>query len=57
MEQVLEQMEITYSDREGVIYINKVGSMVRVDIVEDIKMVEVTLESMCSIFSWSRSGI
>ena len=31
--------------------------MVRVDIIEDVEMVKVTLESVCSIFSWSRSGI
>ena len=31
--------------------------MIGVDIVEDVEIVEVIIESVCNIFSWSRFGI
>lgn len=48
-------MKITSSDREEVLHINKVSSIV--DIIEDIKIADVTLESMCNTFFRSGSRI
>lgn len=53
----LKKIEITCSDRKEVVTINKASNMVGVDIVEDVKIVKVTLESICNTFFLSRSGI
>lgn len=54
-EQVFEKIEITSSNRKGVLGTNKVGSIIY--IVEDIWIVEVILESIYNNFSWLRSRI
>lgn len=46
---------MTCSDSED--NLNKVSNMVGVDIVEDVEMAEVTLDSICNIFFQSRSKI
>lgn len=43
-------MKITCANREKVVYINKVGNIVEVDIVEDVKIAEITLKSICNTF-------
>lgn len=48
-------MGMTCSNRKN--NLNKISSMVEVDIVEDIKIAKVAPESICSIFSQSRFGI
>lgn len=50
-EQVLKQTKITYSNKEKVLYINKVDSIVGVDIIKNVEMVKMTPESMCNTFS------
>lgn len=57
IEQVLKQIEITCSNREKVLCTNKVGSIVEVDIVDDIKIAKVILKTVRSRFSQSRSKI
>lgn len=44
-------MEMTCYNGEEDIYTNKVGSMVKVNIIRDVAMAEVTLEDICNIFS------
>lgn len=56
-EQVLEQIEISCSNGKKVLYTNKFDSMVRVDIVEDVKMAKMTLERVYNTFFQSRSKI
>lgn len=46
---------MTYSNRKE--DLNKVSNMVRVDNIEDVKIAEVTSDSIYIIFSWSSSGI
>lgn len=42
IKQVLDEMEITcFNGKEKDLCINKIGNIVRVDIVEDVKMLEV----------------
>ena len=55
IKQVLEQQEIICSNREE--DLTKFGSMVGVDIIENMEMAKVILESICSTLSRSRSGI
>lgn len=43
-------MKITCFDREKDLYIIKIGNMIEVNIVKNVKIVEVTLENMCSTF-------
>lgn len=43
IEQGLEQIEITCSNKKKVIYINKTSNLVGVNIIEDVKMVKVIL--------------
>lgn len=50
-------MEITYSHRKKVLSTNKVGSMIGIDIVKDVKMAEIPPESMCNTIFESRSRI
>lgn len=45
------------SNREDVLDTNKVGSIIGVNILEDMKITKISPESMYNIFSWSRFGI
>lgn len=58
MEQVLRQIEITYSNgEEKGLYTNKVGNIIRVDFVEKVKMAKITPKSVCNTFFQSKSRI
>lgn len=51
-------MEITCSDgKEEDLYTNKLGDIIGVNIVKDIKMAKVTPKNVCNTFSQSRSRI
>lgn len=50
MEQVLKQIKITYFNRNKVLRSNKVGSIVEIDIVKNMKMTKMTLVGMYSTF-------
>ena len=50
--QVLELLEITCSDGED---LNKVSSIVRIEIIKDVKIAEVISKSICNTISQSRS--
>lgn len=55
-EQLLGQIEITGSNRKKDLCINKVCSMVGVDIVEYMEMAKVTPKNVYNIFFQSRFG-
>ena len=50
MKEILYQIEISSNDREEDLHTNKVGSIFRVNIVEDVKIVEVTSKNLHSTF-------
>lgn len=50
-------MKITCFNKEEIIRTNKIGSMVKVDIVEDMKIAEIILGNVCKTFSQLRSII
>lgn len=43
-------MEIT-CDKKEVVHTNKVGSMIRIDIIKDVKMAELTPKGIYNTFS------
>lgn len=51
MEQILEQIEIIYINKTKVLHINKVSSIIGVDIIEDMEIAEVTPKNVRSTFS------
>lgn len=57
IEQVLEQIELPCFDREEVLCINKVDSIVKINIIKDVKMTEVPFKSVHSTFFQPRSRI
>lgn len=50
-------MEITCFNKEEVLYINKVGNIIRINIIENMKITNIISKSMYIIFYYSRSGI
>lgn len=50
-------MKITYFNKKEVVCTNKVCSIVGVDIIRNVKIANVMLESMYSTFFWLRSRI
>lgn len=50
-------MKMTYFERKEVINTIKVGSMIWIEIVDNIKIADVTPKNVCSTFSQSRSGM
>ena len=54
MKEVLYQIKISSNDKEEDLHTNKVGSIVRVNILEDVKIVEMTSKNLHSTFVMRR---